>query len=232
MRAVLASALLTRLRQMTDTVNDTHLTDAELYAVLTSAVAETWDAIMAGGSAGEFVKRQTFNTVAGQKEYALSGTNKIITDDDFYKVQTLYVDERNGQLRPINRINAAEEQPYRAPTNVIPMVLYYVPCAPVWVDGTESFDGINGWEEHTLVTAAIFIMNKKQDDANPFKQRKRELEARISTMANRSRGEPPRVVRKRRQQVQDRYALWLNNVSCWDIRGGNLELFYRYGYLI
>ncbi len=232
MRAILASALLTRLRQMTDSVNDTHLTDVELYAVLTSAVAETWDAIMMAGAKGEFVKKALFNTVPGQREYSLTTGGVIGTDNDFYKVSTLYVDERNGQLRPINRISPEEEQAYRAPRAVIPMVLYYTPCAPVWTTGVESFDGINGWEEHTLATAAIFVMNKKQDDATPFKQRKRELEGRIASMANRSRGEPPRVVRKRHQQSQDRYALWLNNVSCWDIVGNDLMLMYRYGYNI
>ncbi len=217
---------------MTDSVSDTHLTDSELYKVLSSAVAETWDAIMAAGEVGEFVKRVTFTTTAGTLEYPLEDvgtTQGIIPDDDFYKVATVYVDETNGHLRPIPRISPGEEQAYRAPAAAVPMVLYYVPCAPVWTLGTETFDGINGWEEHTLCTAAIFVMNKKQDDATPFKQRKRELEVRIASMGNRSRGEPPRVVRKRKQAYQDRYAYWHNNVSCWDIRGGNLELFYRFG---
>lgn len=232
MRAVLSSVLITRLRQMTDTVNDTHLTDAWLYQVLTSAVADTWDKILSAGSVGEFVKKQNFSTVSGQKEYDLTGTNKIITDDDFFKIETLYVDEGSGQLRPINRINPMEEQAYRAPNTVVPMVLYYVPCAPVWSTGTESFDGINGWEEHTLATAAIVVMVKKQDDATPFRQLKRELETRIATMANKSQGEPARVVRKRRQASLDRYASWQNNVSCYDYRGGKLELFYRFGYTL
>lgn len=232
MRAVLASALLARLRQMTDTVNDTHLTDAWLYQVLTSAVSNTWDAILAAGSVGEFVKKQNFSSVAGQKEYLLTGTGKIITDDDFYKIETVYVDEGSGQLRPINRINPMEEQAYRAPNTVVPMVLYYVPCAPVWTLGTESFDGINGWEEHTLAVAAMVIMGKKQDDQAPFVKLKRDMEARISTMANKSQGEPARVVRKRRQASLDRYASWQNNVSCYDYRGGKLELFYRWGYTL
>lgn len=229
MRSVLASALLLRLREMTDQVNGTHLSDAEMYRILTSAVTSTWDFILVNGI-GEYVKKKTFNTVANQKEYSLSTI--VGMADDFYKLSSLYVDEGNGQLRPISRINPEEEQAYRAPASVVPMVLYYVPCAPVFTTGSESFDGINGWEEHTLNVAAEAVMKKKQDDAAPYTRTKRELESRIQTMANRMQGEPPRVVRKRHQKSQDRYALWLNNVSCWDIRGGNLELFYRYGYSI
>lgn len=215
---------------MTDTQNETHLSDAEMYRILSSAWAETWDFILLNGI-GEYVKEQLFDTVANQRAYDLSGMGGIVDDDDFYKLATLYVDEGSGQWRPLNRINPAEEQAYRPPAaDGIHMVMKYIPCAPVIVTGTETFDGINGWEEHVLNTAAMTVMKKKQDDQGPYKQAKRELESRIQTMANRMQGEPPRVVRKRHQRSQDRYALWLNNVSCWDLRGGKLELFYRYGY--
>lgn len=215
---------------MTDTESETHLSDAEMYRILSSAWTETMDFILLNGI-GEYVKEQTFDTVANQKAYALSGMSGVVTDDDFYKLANLYVDEGGGQLRPLNRINPSEIQAYRAPASSgIHMVMKYVPCAPKIVDGTEEFDGINGFEEHLLQTAAITVMKKKQDDYNPYKQSKRDLESRIQTMANRLLVEPPRVVRKRHQRSQDRFALWLNNVSCYDLSGGNLELFYRYGY--
>ncbi len=47
-RAVLSSELLSRLRQATDSENDTHLGDPELYRALTSAVSETWEYITHG----------------------------------------------------------------------------------------------------------------------------------------------------------------------------------------
>lgn len=219
--------MLARLRQMTDAVSDTHLTDPEMYAALTSAVAETWDLILSSGVGDEYVKKVSFNTQANVVEYP---TATIFSAGDFYKISAIYVDEGQGQLRPLNRISPYEEQAYRAPASIIPIIAYYIPCAPTWSTGAESFDGINGWEEHTLNTAAIFVKAKKEDDATTFRQRKRELEGRISTMANRSRGEPPRVVRKRRAQAMDNYAAWQNNVSCWDLRGVNLELYYRFGY--
>ncbi len=226
-RAILASALLTRLRQMTDTVNNTHLTDAEGYAVLTSAVADTWDKILASGGSDRYTKSASFSTVAGTKTYDL---DTICTaDDDFYKVDAIYVNEGNGLLRPITRIAPFEELAYRAPSTVTPMVLYYIPCAPVWSTGAESFNGINGWEEHTLVTAAMTVQIKRGDDYSPFARRKGELEQRMATAVNVSNAEPSRVVKKRRSRYDDRYLAWSNSVSNYDVRGSNLELFYRYG---
>src|SRR3954468_16207573 len=121
MRAVLGSDLLTRLEEMTDTQNDPHLSTAEKYRILTSAVAKTWDLILLSSPAA-YVKSVTFNTVANQKEYPV---DTIVSAGDFYKVSTLYVDEGNGQLRPLGRINPMEEQSYRAPVSAVPMKLYY-----------------------------------------------------------------------------------------------------------
>ncbi len=227
-RAVLASVLETRLRQMCDIENDRHLTTTELYSVLSAALAETWDKILASGSGDFYTKTITFNTVAGTSDYVL---DTIITAADFLRVANLDVNEGNGQYRPVGRISELELQSYRAPTSVIPMRLKYIPCAPVWTTGNESFDGINGWEEHLLNTAAVMVKKKKQDDYMPYQQRKQELERRMATAAGRDAAEPPRVVRKRQRQSQDYYATFRNNVSKYSIRAGTLSLYYNYGYV-
>lgn len=227
MALVTSAVLLSRLRQATDTEGDAHLTDAELYRQLTSAVAETWDYILAHGLGSEGVKSVTFNTVANQQEYAITS---VVPALDFYQVKTLYVVEANGQLRPISRVNPNEEHGLKAPTGVYAMKLYYVPTAPTWSTGTESFDGINGWEEHTVQTAAIFVRNKKSDDAGPHIRRKNDIEARIKVMANRNQDDPPRVVRRAHtKKMTALFAPFSPNVTAWDIRGANLELFYAAG---
>ncbi len=228
-RAVLASEMLSRLRQMTDAENDPHLGDAELYRVLTMAVANTWDKIVSAGTGTEYKKSVTFNTTDGQTDYPFA---TLCPDGDFYRVSQVYVDEGSGQFRPISRINMAETQSYRAPQGSVPMVLWYIPCAPVWTLGTETFDGINGWEEHTLNVAAEVIKKKKMDDPGPYRQARMELEQRIARMANRDDAEPPRVIRKRMRQSMDYYASYRNNISKYDIRGNNLSLYYNYGYAI
>ena len=118
----------------------------------------------------------------------------------------------------------------RPPNGAYSMKLYYVPCAPLFVTGAESFDGINGWEEHVIMTAAIAVKTKKQDDTGQYRARKRELEERIKNHANRDADDPPRVIRRRRvQAMANLWAPYSPNVTHWDLRGGNLELFYTYG---
>lgn len=212
---------------MCDAQNDKHIKDTEGYSILTSAVAETWGKIRKAGG-NHHVKTVTFNTVANQVDYSL---DTICTDTDFLAVAQLDVNEGNGQYRPISRIPESELQAFRAPTSVIAMRLKYEPCAPVWTTGNESFDGINGWEEHTLNTAAVMVKKKKQDDYQPFQQRKLELERRIAEEAGRDDSEPPRVARKRRRASQDYYAAWRNNVSRYSVRGSVLSLYYDYGYV-
>ena len=212
---------------MTDTENDPHITTTEKYEILSSAVAETWDLIISSGRGDEYVKSVSFVSVAGQREYPIA---TVVAAGDFYKVTQMYVDEGSGQLRPIIYLNPAEIGAYRPPQASANIKMYYLPCAPVWTNGSGSFDGINGWEEHTLATAAITVMNKKKDAAQPFESRKRSLEQRIQTVANRDQAEPARVVRKRRSLENERYVIWNNTVSRWNVRGINIELFYNYGY--
>jgi hypothetical protein len=52
--------------------------------------------------------------------------------------------------------------------------LYYIPKPPTFKDTQmvpgmthASFDGINGWEEHSVVTAAMYLKAKKEDDYGP-----------------------------------------------------------------
>lgn len=212
---------------MTDTQNDPHITDTEIYRHLTAAVAYVWDKILMSGQGTEYVKSVTFSTTPGTVEYPIA---TVVSAGDFYSISKLYVDEGSGQLRPIDRVNPAEIQAYRAPAQVVPMKLYYVPCAPVFTTGSESFDGINGFEELVLAKAAVEIKAKKEDDATSFERTIRREEDRIQTMAKRDVGEPPRVVKKRKSHSQDRYAPWRNNVSAYMQRGINIELYYRYGY--
>lgn len=227
-RSVLANELAARVRNLTDSANDTHISDPEMYLALTSAVADTWDKILAAGVGQEGIKRVNFSTVANQQEYPLDTIAA-----DFFQLKTLYVDEGSGLLRPIGRVDPLEEQGLRPPTGQYNMRLHYVPAAPVFVTGAESFDGINGWEEHTVCTAALNIKAKKMDDTGPYRARIREIEARMKAMANRNQDSPPRIVRRARQAQWDRAVVpYSNKVTAWDIRGPNLELFYTYGVYI
>jgi hypothetical protein len=226
-RSFTSQQIIDRAREDADAMADTNITDTWLFKKGTAAVAKTWDILLAHGLGGEGVKNVTFNTVANQQEYAI-GT--IVSAGDFYKVKTLYVNEGNGQFRAINRVSPNEEHAMRAPLGVYPMKLYYIPCAPTWTTGAEQFDGINGYEEHTVQLIAAAIKAKQQDDPGPHLSAARMVEETIKSRARRSEDEAPTVVRRHRAAA--RQAMWApysSNVTAWDIRGGNIELFYSYG---
>ncbi len=217
--------LVTRLEALTDTENDAHISTAEKFAALNSAIAETWDLLIAAGLGEKYVKSQTFNTVAGQLEYVLQ---TVITAGDFYKISKLYVVESTSYLRPLQRVSPHEIQSFRAPISVVPMKLYYIPYSPVLTTG-QSFDGINGWEEHTLMVAACAIKAKKEDSYSVYDARRRVLEERIKTSGSTDYGEPQRVVRKRRRTMNDPFMNYVTQLNCYGLRGDKLELYYAPG---
>lgn len=230
--SVTLDELVSRLELATDIANDTFYTTTEKRDLIRSAVAETWDKITSSGLSEKHVKSVTFSAVAGQYEYPIA---TVITAGDFYKVSSLYVVDSTNVYRPIERINPAEIYGFRPPTDTPTMKLYYIPVAPTFktagvYDGATTFDGINGWEEHAIQTAAIAVMKKKQDDWQPFAQRKAELEQRIATMANTDYSGPSRVVKRRgngygRWGSQPFWMQYRSTVNAWGIRGDKIELY-------
>lgn len=232
-RSVLASVMLASVREQTDTQNDTHLTDAEIYKFLSSSVADTWDKIQSAGLGGEAVKTVYFSTVTGQQDYDLTaaiwkptvgGAGAPLTD--FYAVRTLYVNDGNGLYRPVQRTTPSEEYALRAATSVMQMKLCYIPVAPVFVTGAETFDGINGWEEHAVQLACIKVKKKKNDDWSPYRRTADEIEMRIARHANKNQDEPPRIIRRRAASKWAARTLpYTGGIGAWDLRGNMIELY-------
>lgn len=228
-RTFTLAQLETRLREMTDTESDDHLSQAEMFRIISSAAAETWDVIISAGLQSHFVKTVDFSTVANQLNYDLTSAG-VIPDQDFYKIYQIYVDESNGQYRPIDRINPSEVRSFRPPQAVATIRLKYYPFSPDLTTGAQTFPGINGFEEHLLATAAATVKAKKEDDYGFYLRKKSEQEKRILAMNHVSAGTPPRVSRRRRTQF-DTYVVYTNSVNAFNVVGDNLELFYHYGYV-
>lgn len=232
--SVTLDELVSRLEAATDTANDTFFSTTEKRDYIRAAVAETWDKITASGLSEKHVKNVTFSAVAGQYEYPIS---TVITAGDFYKVASLYVvDDSGAQVyRPIERINPAEIYGFRPPTSTASLKLYYIPTAPTFqvagvYSGSATFDGINGWEEHSIAGAAIAMMKKKEDDWQKHATRKAEMEQRIANMANTDYSGPSRVVRRRgnsygRGASRAFWNLFQTTVVAWGIRGDKIELY-------
>lgn len=217
-----------------DAVNDAHISEAESNRILNSAITETWDLICQSGLGEKFVRYVDFNTTAGTQEYEF---DTLVEPNAFrqgiYRIHQVYVNEGNGQFRPITRLNPSEVLSFRPPVSAAPMRLYYILNAPVWsedvTDDEEVFDGINGWEEHTILAGAMKIKTKKDDSYRQLQDSKREIERRIATMGMVDFAEPARVVRRRKQAVNP-WALYSHTVNAYLVRGDKIELVHMYGY--
>lgn len=216
------------LEQATDSESDGHISTQEKYDALSRAMGEYWDLIDSCGLGEKHLKTQTFNTVAGQLEY---NCQTVCTDLDFYRVHTLYVNEGNGHYRPLQRISPHEVFPYTTVSSVIPMKLVYMPNAPKITALASAVDGVNGWEEFVIASAAFHIKAKK-DDANIWERRKQEVARRIQTMGQVDLGEPMRVSRKRynRNRGMSPFSPFYGQVNAYLVRGDKIELYYYNGF--
>lgn len=235
MRQVTYGELLSQLETDTDTENDTHLSNQKKRELINAAVSETWDFIINHGLAEKYVKYEEFTSTQGTLEYPFA---TICPDGDFYRIHQIYVMESNGQMRPLRRVQPSELMAFKAPQQQVRLRIYYIPCAPnpstedadsvAWEATT--FDGINGWEEHSVMVAALRVKMKKDDSFHQFNTRKQQLEARIASLANVDFAEPPRIARKRGRNT-DPWLLFQQNVNAYGVRSDNLELYFYEGYL-
>jgi hypothetical protein len=224
-RTYTVTELVTRLDDMCDIANDTHISLAEKIRYIDNAYTRLWTKLAKKQPPDYFVKDVAFNTVAGQLQYPLA---TIAPAGDFWQLKTVYVNEGNGQLRPIPPINEFNIQAYRAVQVAQPMQLSYISCAPKLTAGGDTVDGIQGWEELLLCYAAEAVMYKKKDPTRPYVEKARELEREIEAMGGRDVGWAETIVRKKNL---DPYFLYRNNVDGYRLRGSNLELYFRTGYL-
>lgn len=228
-----------RVKAICDIENDAHISSTELDRIINSAVKETWDVIVNCGQAEKYVTFSTIQIVPGQLTYELRdavagspipGWNEGDTDTYFYRMHQVYCVESQDQRRSLPRVNPSEIQRYRAPISSSQVLLYYITTAKPLVAADDIFDGINGWEEHTIMTAACAVKLKKEDSYSVFYQRKQELEKRIRNLGNVDFGEPIRVSQKRKTR-QDPWLMYANNIQAYGIRGDKIEFYYDVGYI-
>lgn len=208
--------LRTRLRELTDTENDTHLSNAELTSYINSAITGTYDLLVASQPSDYFMTTTTFPTVVGSDSYPLPA--------DFYKLRALYVLEQPGLYRPLMPCQEEELVELWAPTAVATLRMDYIPCATPLALDADTFDGINGWEELVLQTAAIDVKNKREEDSVQHFRKRQDLEKRVARMAYRDAGAPERVVDRNRKR-RDQFAWATQLPSKYRLQAGNIRIY-------
>jgi hypothetical protein len=209
--------LRTRVRQRSDQelgpsqtgVDDHYITNSELNAYINASIAELYDLILKSDG-DQYLTSTTFTTTAGTQEYDLPA--------NFYKLKGVEQQESADRWRTLRKFNFNERNKsglaYRLRSGVIrfneipdtgvTMRLWYMPKATELSSDSDTFDGINQFEEYVVVDAAIKIMIKEESDPSALVMQKSSLYARIAEMADdRDSGEPDSISDYRRTSVFD-----------------------------
>jgi hypothetical protein len=204
-RTVTRSTLRDRIRQRTDTVNSTFVSDAELNAWIDDALAEYRDAVVASFGEDYYTTSTTFTTTAGNQSYAL-GT----VAPTFYKLSAVYVRDGNfrcptlkatlrdlledtrdggwsfsrGYSNVTYRIIGDNISFAPIPAGVHTVELWFMPAAPTLANDSATMDGIDGWDEFVVAVVAVRVAIKEESDPSGHMDARSRAETRIRSMAD------------------------------------------------
>ncbi len=216
------SELRTRARQRADQElgvgqdpENHFIKDSELTSIINASAQELYDLLIAATNQ-DYYLTPSFPTVV----------NNATTMDlpvDFYKFKELELKQSNDddtKYRIIRKFNFNERNRgglrYRVVKDKIQMStplsggdiyrLWYNPKMTVMVSDSDSFDGINGWEEYVIIDAAIKMMNKEESDPSALMAEKQSITMRVQAMAaDRDIGESDSITDRRRSGLTGIY---------------------------
>lgn len=209
--------LRTWARQLSDTENDTNVSDAELNALANRHRYELHDRLVDAGPADHFASTTQISVMNGTVQYPLPA--------DFRNLVEVYVrTTANGDVRRLPAMPQGARARYRAPSTTYTVDVEYI-AVPVSLDGDgDSVDGVSGWAELIANLMARDVMIKRESDPSVVLNNIAKLEARITQRAGkRDRG--PRYT----ADLDEVYAPdpWTPaiSLSCYRLRAGNLEFY-------
>ena len=205
-------SLRTRARQRADMEGSLFVSDAELNQLINTSVAELYDLLVSVNSE-YYLSSQTLTLIPGTDTYSLpvdfyklQGVDGIIdSQGNAYTLRPFNFAERNNALYTTAASGPIVSLRYRllgqnmrfipVPSAAGSIKLWYISIPTPLALDTDTFDGINGWEEYVIVDAAMKMLIKEESDVSALMSEKQGLTARINTMASsRDSGTPDRVV--------------------------------------
>lgn len=185
-----------RARERGDMVNSRFISDSELNSYVNASVTELYDLLIASRGENYYVDSYPVSTVGGQKDYALPadflklmGVDWVISANESCDMKEFQWAERNlygnaiwfdgyfGNSR--YQIRGNNITLYPVPTGVQQILIWYIPRAINLVSDSDSFDGINGWEEYVIIDAAIKMRVKEESPVQELLLAKNEIKSRI-----------------------------------------------------
>ena len=213
MRTVTLASLKEQILQQANMEETQLIGDAELVGYINSSIAELHDILVQVYNGDYFQKDYSFTTVTNQDKYDLPA--------DFYKLVGVDYVLGPRQIVVLNRFNFRDRfkdetfafysfQGFRTNIryrlekdsirfNTVPdagksMRLWYIPCATKLVNDSDTYDGINGYEEYVINDCVIKCLIKEESDVSVQMARKQAFIFRIQSAADNRDTAAPEVI--------------------------------------
>lgn len=207
MSVVTVSSLITQAKQKADMENRNFVKPDEWIQYINDGYKELYDILVS--------KFEDYYTLGPVPFTVASGATTYSLPADFYKLRG--VDRSNGgseyfPLLPFNFNDRNRREFYRRWGGIEPSVryrifgntlifnppdqapgqyqLWYVPQAVDITADTQTIEGVNGWEEYIVFSAAIDALAKEESDVSVYEAAKQQMLQRIQALAaNRDAGQ-------------------------------------------
>ena len=175
------------VRERADMVGSTFITDATLNEYINQSAARCQNKFTASRG-HSYQSSSTTWTTTSSLTYALPS--------DFFESQLVMISSggSNQEMRPFE-MHEYPRWSERAPTAGYTVTMIYTPVLARMTSDSDTFDGVNGWEEWIVLDAAIKALNKEESDVSVLMAQRGDVEAEITSMAgDRDGAWPSRIV--------------------------------------
>lgn len=167
------------VRLRADLPANNFVTDSEINEYINQSLAELYDKLINAHGQEFYIKEAVLTTVQNTETYALPSdhyeTLYVELDDGStrFRLPSYSMHERariigtnvNNPGRPIAfRLQQGAISLLPPPTSGYTVRHWYVPACLRLVSDSESFDGVDGWEEYAIWRAVAYVQNKEQLD--------------------------------------------------------------------
>lgn len=201
-RTVTLTTLKNRCLQRADMVNTTFIDQTtELVDMINASVCELQDILIAAFGTDYYWSTYSITADGTNSRYSLNsdfykllGVDLIISTNDYITLKPYMFSERNRYKTSLARtVYDSTNIRYHIEANSINFIptpaanqqflLTYVPNAGTLSSGSDTVDGINGWEEYVVIDVAIKMRQKEETDTSDLERAKAMMLKRIQEMA-------------------------------------------------
>lgn len=192
------SELRTEAREEAGMENSAFVTDAEVDRRINNRIAALYGKLVKARGEQFYRTSASFSTVANTATVALPtdffkllGLDVVIGSDTFDPKPMNW--SRRNDFQDVSgwsshrsiyyQIEKANLRFWPTPEAIYSGTIWYLPHATVLASGSETFDGINGWERWVVLGVVIALLRKEESDVSAHLAELAEIDEQIAALA-------------------------------------------------